>query len=265
MRAFVSLSALLTLLSLPGALTVALSSNGHWQKGLVFGLAVGLAFWLLFGFGLERLARRLGGGARRAGSGPLATLERSVLSRARTGRKPKLWVSAEPHPCAWVVRSWGSAGSIVISQGVLEQLEEFELRAVLKVLAERAGRLETVLQSYGAVLAALVLSLAPSAWVPLLFSSGGGAAMRRERGVVDRGQTPASLLAFVALYPWIAIFHHLGSGCRRTAAASTSDAFEFQQAVRKLTPSLDRIRPGLHPLCVSDSAKDRPSGVLFLR
>jgi hypothetical protein len=91
-----------------------------------------------------------------------------VLARLG-GEAPRVLSFSDPAPQALVVRSLGSVGSILLSEGLLGALNEEELRELLAASVLRLRGRGIRFQSLCAWLAHWTLELAPSSWVALLF------------------------------------------------------------------------------------------------
>jgi hypothetical protein len=122
---------------------------------------VGLAFRAEAGISKAYRARR------GTATGAARSLDR-VLSGVG-GPAPEVRAFADPSARALVVRSLGSPGLILLSEGLLGVLTEEELRQLLRESVSRLRSRGMVLQGVCAWLAHGALSCAPRGWVELLF------------------------------------------------------------------------------------------------
>lgn len=111
----------------------------------------------------------------------------SGIGSSRRGR-PEVLLTSEPSPRAWVARSLGGAGKVILSQGLLTSLGEAELRAVLAVALGRAAERIAPLRTG---CAALALGLDPlytrTRWAPLV-AVAGSIAYLFHRALAGRGR-----------------------------------------------------------------------------
>ena len=126
------------------------------------------------------------------------SLERVLESMG--GSSPRIQVSADLAVFALVVRSVGSPGTILLSEGILGTLTEEDLRQLLSLSVVRLRSRGMILQALCACLAHLTLSIAPQAWVNLLYGE-----LRSHTQL-----QPLSALVFASLYSVARFFSWLG-------------------------------------------------------
>lgn len=157
---------LLLAISIPFALTgLALG----WVRGLVMGVVLGLLLILVAALRAESGLLKAYRVRTEAPAGASRSLERVMECAELTGKQPKIFSFSDPAPQALVVRSPGSVGSILVSEGLLGVLTEDELRHLLLSCVTRLRARGIRFQSLCAWMAHIALEFAPRPWIELLF------------------------------------------------------------------------------------------------
>ncbi|MFZ9596733.1 MAG: hypothetical protein ACO3A2_11750 [Bdellovibrionia bacterium] len=165
------------------------------QSGALGGLVLGLLGFAILSFQVERLLTRSFGPSARVSEGLKTTLQRVALLENRP--LPRILVTADPLPSVHVARGWSSCGIIFISQGLLSQANEDQLRAILRVCLRSLTRPELWFQGLCAVLHRGLTQLFPKGVDPSFL----GGLKRADQGF----QIPSSagaVLMILVLYPW---------------------------------------------------------------
>ncbi|MCM2322301.1 MAG: hypothetical protein NDJ90_03460 [Oligoflexia bacterium] len=131
--------------------------------------------------------------------------------------RPEVVILAEPLPLALVVRSLSGPGSIVLSRGLVELLEEVELRAVLVACLLCNQQSEWSFRSLCSAIAVQLASLVPADWKLLLLSEPEATARSRGRF------SAAGLFRFAMVLP-------LTGALRRLAGVADVSGGEIAQA-----------------------------------
>lgn len=84
-----------------------------------------------------------------------------VVATSPSDRSPRLLISRDPVPRAWVARAAGSPGRILLSQGLISTLGEEELRVVLRYALARLAWYQTPFRTHCASLAARLDRILP--------------------------------------------------------------------------------------------------------
>lgn len=117
---------------------------------------------------------------------------------------PELAVYPDPLPNAVVVRSLGKPGLILLSEGLLRNGEEKELRAILRYGVLRSAAPDWVFTSLCAVLAAKVFRKVPQEWARLFYSG-------RESGAHQASHLePGGFLLFSIFFPLLQLLLRSG-------------------------------------------------------
>lgn len=77
-----------------------------------------------------------------------------ALAGTSAARKPRILISRDPLPRAWILRAAGGTGRILLTQGLLALLNEEELRAVLRCAVIRLAGARMPYRTFCASLAA---------------------------------------------------------------------------------------------------------------
>jgi hypothetical protein len=219
----------LTLASAPFALIGFLAG---WLPGAAIGGALGLVIALAVASNAHRIIARF----HHARAVETAGLGRSLESAAEdTGTSvPETFLFADPAPNLLVARSFGRAPVLFVSEGLISQLNEPELRAVFRRCLARCSQDDLQLQTFSSVWAALYFSLGP------------------RLGHLS-GWNPWRAFCFLCLLPWVRAFLTLGGRKKILPAAETLKDPNEAQGVRKIRAStttwgLMRGSPGFLPL-----------------
>lgn len=131
-----------------------------------------------------------------------------ALELEPVGRIPQIIVFQDPLPEAFALRAWGGRGTVFLSQGLLCQLTEAELRQTLKAALLGLSLKRVPYESACWWLTLLLRRWAPKGWVQLNLSK------RRLNPSFERTLTPVSAILFWIFYP-ILTFLADQSGARR--------------------------------------------------
>lgn len=142
---------------------------------------------------------------------------------------PQLLIYADPLPNALSVRRMAGNGSILLSTGLLAQMSEAELRAVLKANLFCVRQARWAFSSLCACLLFGLLKLAPRTWVD------GKRPVRLNESAWVAGY-------FLLLFPWIRFLLKMGDPGRFDGSLG----FEWDSAVRKIKSSIHCLG---HPEC----------------
>jgi len=144
-------------------LSVTLIVFGHWwlgREGLLIGLiaALGINSYVYF-FEDRRIIESLGG-RRLEGKDPWGVLglARTLAAKARIPA-PQVVILSDAAPQALVVGRSLTSGTIILTEGLLEQLDRDEVEAVLAYLVACVKNLNTLAFSVGSFLASSLLSV----------------------------------------------------------------------------------------------------------
>jgi hypothetical protein len=193
--------------------------------------------------------------------------EFSRLLGARGKRPPGLGPEADrlpiatlpdPVPNALVVRGPLGAGRVFVSQGLLSQLSDDELQAVLRLCRERLSAPGLARRCVTALLAHRLLERSPATWVNLLVAGEGRSA--RPSGATQAWQ----LFGFAAMLPLIRL---LFGFARPSVASAGLGGLEGDRHLVAALRKIDRAqrlwpRPGplaLRPFWLVPPADSRPT------
>lgn len=198
--------ALALLCASPYALAGALFAG--W-RAILIGLGIGVVLWAILGFWLEWRVRFLLRGIKHAPAGIQRSFDRAIeLDGTIEGPLPALFVYEDPTPNGLAVRGWRGPGAVLLSQGLLNQSSEEELRLLLLDLARRCRAPGLTLRSYGAALISFLLPAAPDSWSKIAWSSRTADRLKRR---TDR-LTPASFVRFALIFPWVLAVYRIAGG-----------------------------------------------------
>jgi hypothetical protein len=181
-----------------------------------YAVSLGATLFVLvwFGFRAESWVTTIHNRWMRPNPGLLKTYRRVVGHMRLEGKLPRgrraarLMIYRDPSSFALIYRSWLSPGTLLISQGLLAQYREDELRTVIE-----AGLIEVrgpgvVLATLAALAQSFLVWLVPTAPVSKLFPTPwAGESLVRDR---RSGLTPGGALRFLFVLPLIQFFHWLG-------------------------------------------------------
>jgi hypothetical protein len=160
------------------------------KVAFLFGLCL-LFFSFIFNFFLEAIIIRQHAAKRVNTLGLLHSVQWVSSQMERT--PPALYWVTDPMPWVLVIRNFfDKNGSLLISQGLVNLLNEDELRAFLKQSLLRLDDAQLPLQSYCGVLLSLFLKCVPNQWVKTIL-----------RGTPAKALSPLSFLKFVFFLPLI--------------------------------------------------------------
>lgn len=125
-------------------------------------------------------------------------------SGTKSQRLPQIYVFSDPFPEAVHLKSLGSGGAIILSQGFLSILNEQELRFILGSCLKRNDQPGQILRGICSIFCALVIAPAPKSWVKLVFS---GVSLTQ---LEEFDLSPFSAIGFLILFPMIRLFSRLG-------------------------------------------------------
>jgi hypothetical protein len=179
----------------------ALGRLGVWAS---YWAVLGAIFFL--GLTLEQRFTRLCRAAPRLSEGFQLTIRRAFEDLPLPWPLVRVFPSALPQFA--VVRSWGGAGSVFVSEGLAALLSEEELRAVLRWCALRCARPGLSLQSLFGQMAIWAFSCIPEGWRSTVLEQ---ALPRFDRSSSKevRGLRPWSSLRFLVFFPFANGFFRL--------------------------------------------------------
>jgi hypothetical protein len=162
-------------------------------------------------------------------------LSRTLERAAQEGRDSQLslYVFPDPLPDALCLRSLGSQGTILVSQGLLSILNEQELRAVLRRCMKKVSHPGIYFLSFYTVLSIIILKLAPRSWADLIFS---GKPLTR---LDEFKLSPGTGILFVILFPLIQMLLDLSRLPFPKSNSKRPDSFEepYLTALQKISKS----------------------------
>ncbi|MCM2277596.1 MAG: M48 family metalloprotease [Oligoflexia bacterium] len=247
MSALLGATALLLLALLPPAV---LGGFFAGVPGALAGAAAGYVLLLYTAISSERiLTSRVGARSDAACDGLEFTLRQVLLSafpHEEPPFRPLLLVYPDPLPNAFVVRSFTGSGRLLLSSGLLEQLDEAELRAVLTACILKNHRRDWPFRSLCSALALQVLRLAPASWGQLLFS--GDHSTQRLRD----GLSPFSLARFALLLPALGLLRALAGKSPPAFSALEAGDSAMHKITRANASGGWRPLPGAELLSMSD-------------
>ena len=215
-----------------------------WAIAGLGGVLVAILFFyliiLVLGFSAEKIVAL----SHNAGSETPPGLQRTLARVLEQGgvppaRAPKLLVFPDPAANAAIARSLGSNGLILISQGLISQMSEQELRSVIHHCIIACQPTEAAVTSICAVLASGALRLAPKRWVELTLQSNSS---RGIRSGSDLG--PLGAIAFLFFLPVAQIFVKLGGNVQWNGNPSPG---HLETAFLKIQTSLSRWDSSWNP------------------
>lgn len=183
----------------------------------------GLLTLLFFGLlvGSERGVRRFYPLLLKAPLGLSQSL-RHVLDLEPMSRAPEIVVFQSPVPGAFAVRALGGRGTIFLSQGMICQFNESELRHTLTIAVRHLRFKRAPLESLCWLMTLLLTRWAPAPWVQLNSSS------RKLSRSLERKLSPFSAIVFWLLYPLIGFFKRWSEG-RSVLYGKEAGALPIQQ------------------------------------
>jgi hypothetical protein len=168
-----------------------------------------------------------------------------VLESLRFKQGPQLWLFASPSPQALCARSWGGRGVILVSQGLLSVTQEEDLRRVLRTAVLECRGIGRLRSSVYALVAALLVQVAPRSWSRFAYSP-----RMRSRDLREHTKSAQSALAFFALWFWINFFRSKSSRTRSTTgyahtyfSASHKQGLVWEEALFPAFEALQLIEP----------------------
>lgn len=218
----------------------AFGPKGFWAGAALGTLIYLWAWWSAEGLILSRLR------ARKERSAPaLRTLRRSVEGFPER-LHPTLYVVPDPRACAWIARGIIGRGSVIVTQGCIELLEESELRAVIRRAVERCIEAGVPFETFCAASASRFLRLAPQSWLRLLGTLG------FDPGLADRSRplSPVTAIPFLFLLPPIVLLLRWSRGLESDGRPDPVLESATQKIRAALRDRLDLGQPGLDPLRV---------------
>lgn len=200
-------------------------------KGILISLGFATFVLVLCSIGSEHGIVRTYGVQSSLSPGLKRTLE---LVAAQSRRKaPNLVVYADPSPNAMVVRSLGSKGTILISQGLASLLSEEELRAVLRWCIYRVQQPTLVLNSICSYFLLLVLFFAPKSWIDLAFAG------RTLSDDEEATLSARSAAGFLVVFPMIRYLNRLSKPLKRKRKApSPNFGLSYLTAIQKIVQAI---------------------------
>lgn len=150
----------------------------------------------------------------------------------RLSRRPRIMSYPDLLPNAIIIRSLGGNGAVLLSQGLLSQLNEEELRSVLSVCLLRLDQPGWVFTSVCSMLAVWTFSIAPRAWTQLAISS---------RSNSEQRFTALSLLRFLLLFPLANFFVRLATPAQLPRAPDPS-AFIAMRKIDRIVRSIGEVQ-----------------------
>jgi len=228
---------------------------GYWlqtSEGAAAGALAGLGFWIFLMFLAERGIRLSIGAKEDLPAGVCRSAE--MATAGNPDELPRIIVYEEAAPNAIVARSFGSRGTVFLSQGLIALLDEQELRAVIQMAKARVRSPGIVLQTFCAFLSVLLLLMAPKQWSKLFFS---GRPLHRGE---EQMLSPFSVFRFLLVFPATRFFLSASHMPRDLQIASeTRDA--AVSALRKIARSVSIWGPTRSPgtlfLCLIDPGTDQ--------
>lgn len=221
-----SIILLALLASVPAALGYAIADQAGAVAGAALGILGFLGFAMLAESGLARIEKA------------------SPISDLMPGSGLRVLLTPDPSPNLMVARSWLSAGTVMISQGLLASFNESEIQAVMRIASIRARGTGAVLQSMCAMLAAITLKAAPKKW---MWKHLNGSSRDSDLGAFSA----ASFIGFLSVWGLARFLVALGGHSDPIAP----EDWNTQSALRKI----------MHALPVSGSAQNPAAVRLYIR
>lgn len=198
-------------------------------RGAEVGLLLGFGIILFSALRAERVVKKVCRATSQTSPGIARTIE---LAMAKTNFAiPRVLVYADPFPNVLVVKSLGSKGSIFLSQGLIAQLNDFEIQAILGMCIESLNRPGVLLHSLSSSLALWILSFWPESWKNLMFPS---QIKWREN---KENLSPLSAIPLLILFPIALLFYKLGQIPAQKGPKNLSDE-NRAAALRKTNQTL---------------------------
>lgn len=216
MNRFWVLIRLFLLLAFLSSPFVAFGAAVAGRTGALGGVAIGIVFLLTLGRACRSMACRFHRAKRNESVGLARTV--SIVSSEAGVREPEIFIFPDPAPNLLLAKSWGKNAALLMSEGLLAQLEEGELRCILKISLQQRKKSGLVVQTIASVCAALLYSLA----------------FRADR--LGREFRPVRILRLLLILPWVRLLIRLGGPSRAISAdlARAIQDFKEAEAVRKV-------------------------------
>ena len=170
---------------------------------------IGLALW----FTCEKRIMNALGNMREPSPGLSVSLERVAEEWPELGPAPRLLEVVDPLPNGFWIRVSGSAPCIGVTRGLIDALDEEELRAVLLALWQSVLSSTASSETFCASLSVLLMRFAPRGWTSLTFS-------------------PLGFVGWMVLVPWLRFLIWASGRTSRRKQIAPSQALDG--AMRKL-------------------------------
>ena len=200
------------------------------QKGWALGLMLGVVCFLVVGLLSETWILGLHSLVDYAPRGLKRSIER-VEEQLRVQGQLQVKIYRDAAPKALVLRSWGSFGTVLLSQGLVASLTESELRKLLTHCWKHLRHSETVLATMTAYLAQFLMRFSSSSWVHVFYLQAESQAQWEKRKL-----SPQSILSFLIFYPWFRFFLLLGRKIRHPEAEDVEIAHLTQRRLGRGYP-----------------------------
>lgn len=204
------------------------------MKGFVVGVAFYFLILLAVALFQKSILLSLLGSYEKAPVGLLRTLSRAIFSTPHQKAECHIYVYSDPSPNAFVIRGWADHGVILVSRGLIDLLNENELRGILAYCHLKLTQSGCTLETWGAALSAILFKLAPQSWVVLA---------TRAKGAHSGGPMRLSLLSFLQFLFVFPSAQAVLSVSRDSKMDKTKEEFkkshpEFDRALHKLNLNL---------------------------
>lgn len=208
-------------------------------QGSIVGFILGDLLLLMVAFRAEAILLRAFKAKPLLDPGPVTSLRAALRDLERenggfeTWETPGFYIYPDPAPNAATLRELGSPGSILVSRGLMSQLNEEELRLSLRSSILRLDDREWSFSTLCAALGVLLSYVTPSEWSTLFFSAETVARPKKHSNI--------RLVRFLCLYPWIRLLQALS--CKVPASRTLQET--WLSAMRKIqagTPASGRIQ-----------------------
>jgi heat shock protein HtpX len=219
----------------------ALGGNGGMMIAFIFALIMnGVSFWFS-----DKIVLRMYN-AQEIGADDAPWLHRLVEELALRAQipKPKLYRIPDPAPNAFATGRDENHAAVVVTEGILQLLDEPELRGVLAHELSHIKNRDILVGTIAAVMAGAISMLANMAHWGMVF---GGRSEDKE------GSHPMVALLMIIVAPLAALLVQLAIsrgreyGADETGAAISHDPLSLAQALRKLQSGIERVPMDANP------------------
>ena len=144
-------------------------STFAWVASTLVALGLWVTVWVRADIWLARMHQ-----VQAAAPGLEASLKRTLFESGLGSQSIRLGSLPDPAPNAIVWRAPGKGTRLVLSQGLLERLDEEELRAVLVHAVRRSRQSSLPVTTFMVAIATRLLAFAPTPWTDALISTRSG-------------------------------------------------------------------------------------------